>query len=206
MGEIEGKVGEVKLEDVKPQTARLLGSLAAYWDTLGWIEFKKGNLAEAEKYLRAACDLTDAGTIQMHMGRVYESQGRKKEAIYAYSRTLLPTTDRSFRFDSETARGVEVSPRPLSPDEREARKHVAVLLGGEDKIAELLKESSYNRNWNRTVTTPYSEKMDRHAQMVVMVSPGPKIDGMRAIKDESEAKALLDRKHSPMPLRARPPV
>src|SRR5260370_13710051 len=143
VGEIEGKVGEVKLEDVKTQTARLLGSMEAYWDTLGWIEFKKGNLAEAEKYLRAACDLTDAGTIQMHMGRVYESQGRKKEAIYAYSRTLLPTTDRSFRFDSETARGVEVSPRPLSPDERQAPKHVAVLLGGADKIEELLQRSSY---------------------------------------------------------------
>jgi tetratricopeptide (TPR) repeat protein/transglutaminase-like putative cysteine protease len=204
VAEIEEKTSAVKLEEVNAGTSRLLGSLAAYWDTLGWIEFKKGNMAEAEKYLRAACDLTDAGTIQMHMGRVYESQGRKEEAIYAYSRTLLPTTDRAFRFDPARGKGVEIPPRPLVPDEREARNHVAALLGGEDKIAELLKESSYNRNWNRTVTTPYTEKTHRRAQMVVMVSPGPKIEGMRTIGDEGEAKALLERFRGKTPPQAFP--
>ena len=66
------------------------------------------------------------------------------------------------------------------------------------------KKSSYNRNWKRTITTAYSEKADRRAQMVVMVSPGPKIDGMRAFKDESEAKALLERFAGKTPLQAFP--
>jgi tetratricopeptide (TPR) repeat protein len=192
VAEIEKKVAEIKLENVNQGTIQLMGSLAAYWDTLGWIEFKKGNMAEAEKYLRAACDLTDAGTIQMHMGRLYESQGRKAEAIYAYSRTLLPTTDRYFRFDSASGKTLEQGPRPLNPDEREARKHVAALLGGEDKIPELLKESSYNRNWNRTVTTPHNEGTDYWVGLVVMVAPGPKIAAARKLQGAEDEKALLE--------------
>lgn len=197
--EIENQVGNVKLQDVNRATVRLLGTLAAYWDTLGWIEFKKGNLAAAEKYLRAACDLTDAGTIQMHMGRVYEAQGRKEEAIYAYSRTLLPTTTRVFRFDPASKKSVELPPRPLVPDEREARKHLAMLLGGEDKIRDLLKEASYNRNWKRTVTTPHKDGTDYWVHLVTMVGPGPKIEDVRKLQGTEDEKALLERFHGATP-------
>lgn len=199
VAEIEKRVGEVKLEDVDLGTVRLLGSLAAYWDTLGWIEFKKGDLAGAEKYLRAACDLTDAGTIQMHMGRVYEAQGRKEDAIYAYSRTLLPTTDRYFRSDSASGKSVELPPRPLFPDEREAKKHLARLLGGENKVVDLLKEASYNRNWKRTVTIPHVDGTDYWVHLVTMVGPGPKIEGVRKLQGTENEKELLDQFHGTTP-------
>jgi len=197
--EIEKKVADLWLEDTKSESAGLLGSLAAYWDTLGWIEFEKGNIESAEKYLRAACDLTDAGTIQMHMGRVYEAQGRKDDAIYAYSRTLLPTTDRYFRFDPASGKTIERPPRPLVPDEREARKHLAGLLGGEDKIADLLKEASYNRNWRRTVTTPHTEGTDFWVHLLVIVGPGPQLEGIRKLQGTADEKALLARFQGAVP-------
>ncbi|HYL86511.1 MAG TPA: DUF3857 domain-containing protein [Candidatus Angelobacter sp.] len=196
--EIEKKAGEVKLEETNLATAGLLGTLAAYWDTLGWIEFKKGNLATAEKYLRAACDLTDAGTIQMHMGRVYEAEQRKEEAIYAYSRTLLPTTDRFFALDAASGQTRELR-RPLIPDEREATSHLAALLGGESKVAELLKEASYNRNWKRTVTTPNRDGRDYWVHLITMVGPGPKIEDMRKLQGTEDEKTLLERFHGDTP-------
>ena len=191
--EVEKKVNDLKLDDVNAGTARLLGSLAAYWDTLGWIEFKKGDIASAEKYLGAACDLTDAGTIQMHMGRVYEAKGQKDDAIYAYSRSLLPTTDRYFKLDPSTGKLMERPPRPLNPDEREAKKHLAALLGGEGKVADLLKEASYNRNWRRTVTTPHKDGTDYWVHLLAMVLPGPKLGPVQKLQGTEDEKALLAR-------------
>jgi tetratricopeptide (TPR) repeat protein len=192
--ETEQIVAELKLEDVNLDTRRILGNLAARWDTLGWIEFKKGDLNTAEKYLRAACDLTDSRTIQLHMGRVYESQSRKEEAIRAFSRVLLPSTEAALTF----AGGVDInvaptSLRPINSNEREARTHLAALLGGDEKIAELMKSESQRWNAERTVTVPYDGTSERHAQIVLMITRGPKVEDTRALQDVDQAKTLLER-------------
>jgi tetratricopeptide (TPR) repeat protein len=59
-------------------------SLAATWDTLGWIEFKENKLAEAESYVRSAWLLLPEAEAGEHMGEIYEAEGKKQDAIAAY--------------------------------------------------------------------------------------------------------------------------
>jgi tetratricopeptide (TPR) repeat protein len=54
--------------------------LAAEWDTVGWIKFRKGDAAGAEKYIRAAWMLWQHALIGEHLAEVYEKLGRKREA------------------------------------------------------------------------------------------------------------------------------
>jgi len=62
-----------------------VASLAAYWDTLGWVYFHKGDLDAAEKYIRAAWVVQQHGEVAYHMGMVAEKRGRKDEAIRLYA-------------------------------------------------------------------------------------------------------------------------
>jgi tetratricopeptide (TPR) repeat protein len=56
--------------------------LAAYWDTLGWVYFKEGNLVEAGRYLEAAWNLAQNADQGEHLGRLYERQGKTAAAAH----------------------------------------------------------------------------------------------------------------------------
>jgi tetratricopeptide (TPR) repeat protein/transglutaminase-like putative cysteine protease len=62
--------------------------LAAYWDTLGWVHFRLGNLDKAEKYLKAAWTVTQDAVIGDHLGQVYENLGKRRQAARAYRLAL----------------------------------------------------------------------------------------------------------------------
>lgn len=78
--------GNLKLEDLIE-----VESLAAYWDTLGWIYFQQGEIEKAEKYIRASWMLQQDGDVGYNMGQIAEELGKKEEAIryYAQSTALL---------------------------------------------------------------------------------------------------------------------
>ncbi len=71
-----------------------VASLAAYWDTLGWVYFQKGDLDAAEKYIKAAWSIQHDGDQGYHMGMIAEKRGKKDEAIrlYAQSTAALRVT------------------------------------------------------------------------------------------------------------------
>jgi tetratricopeptide (TPR) repeat protein len=62
-----------------------VASLAAYWDTLGWVYFQKGDLDTAEKYIRAAWTLQQHGDVGYHVGVISEKRGKKEDAIRYYA-------------------------------------------------------------------------------------------------------------------------
>lgn len=62
-----------------------VASLAAYWDTLGWVYFQKGNLDAAEKYIQAAWAIYHHGDVGYHMGMIAEKRGRKGQAVRLYA-------------------------------------------------------------------------------------------------------------------------
>jgi tetratricopeptide (TPR) repeat protein len=62
-----------------------VSALAAYWDTLGWVYFQKGDLDAAEKYIQAAWILQQHGDVGHHMGMIAEKRGKKEEAIRLYA-------------------------------------------------------------------------------------------------------------------------
>jgi tetratricopeptide (TPR) repeat protein len=61
----------------------------AYLDSLGWAHFKRGDLAEAEKYLNAAAERMPLNSeVLDHLGDVFLRRGRVDEAIAAWSKAL----------------------------------------------------------------------------------------------------------------------
>jgi tetratricopeptide (TPR) repeat protein len=74
------EAGNLTIDDL-----RYVASLAAYWDTLGWVYFQKGDLDAAEKYLKAAWVLQQHSEVAHHVGMVAEKRGNKTEAIRLYA-------------------------------------------------------------------------------------------------------------------------
>lgn len=61
----------------------------AFLDSLGWAFFRKGDLAQAEKYLSAAATrLPENSEVQDHLGDVLARRGRWPEAVEAWLRAL----------------------------------------------------------------------------------------------------------------------
>jgi tetratricopeptide (TPR) repeat protein len=74
------EAGNLTIEDLHN-----VSSLAAYWDTLGWVYFQKGDLDSAEKYIKASWAIQQHSEVGHHIGSVAEKRGRKDEAIRLYA-------------------------------------------------------------------------------------------------------------------------
>jgi hypothetical protein len=77
-------LGRTSLTDVTLGDAGIVFSLCAAWDTLGWVYFKKGDLGEADVFLRQAWDVAQQSEIGEHLGQVYEARGERGDAIKLY--------------------------------------------------------------------------------------------------------------------------
>jgi len=103
-------------------------SLGAYWDTLGWVYFQKGDLDTAEKYIRAAWLLSQHGEEGDHLAQIYEARGKKDEAIHTYALALAaPHND---------------------PD---SRGRLAALAGGDKKVDALVNAARPDLTAMRTI-------------------------------------------------------
>src|SRR3984957_3858532 len=78
----------LSLDRLTPQELPLVPSLIAYWDTLGWVYFSRGNLDKAEKYVAAAWGLGGHGEVGDHLGQIYEKQGNKDRAWQPYALSM----------------------------------------------------------------------------------------------------------------------
>jgi predicted Zn-dependent protease len=58
--------------------------LAANWDTLGWIAYKRNQLPEAESYAESAWELMPNIEVGLHLGQIYEAEGKKPDALTTY--------------------------------------------------------------------------------------------------------------------------
>lgn len=66
----------------------------SYLDSLGWAYFKLGKLPEAEKYLKEALRHdSSSGTINEHLGDVYQKQGKTDLAKAAWARAVTLFSD-----------------------------------------------------------------------------------------------------------------
>jgi tetratricopeptide (TPR) repeat protein len=63
----------------------VVNSLAAYWDTLGWVYFAKGDMANAQRLVSAAWKLSAHAEVGDHLGQIFEKLGDREKAAAAYA-------------------------------------------------------------------------------------------------------------------------
>jgi tetratricopeptide (TPR) repeat protein/transglutaminase-like putative cysteine protease len=66
----------------------VVNSLAAYWDTLGWVYFAKGDFANAQRLVAPAWKLSEQAEVGDHLGQILEKVGQREKAAAVYAAAL----------------------------------------------------------------------------------------------------------------------
>ncbi|HKV29231.1 MAG TPA: tetratricopeptide repeat protein, partial [Candidatus Acidoferrales bacterium] len=170
---VEAQLDAASLDTVGPVQAGLVSSLSAYWDTMGWVKFKQGDVKAAEAYIHSAWMLVDAADMGDHLGQIYEKEGRRADAIHAYALAL------------------DCHAPPL-----ETRGRLAALIG-DSKIEAEKNSVRPDLSARRSLKLPNPQKIDATAEYWILLSPGAQPDTSSvesakfiAIDDNYEKPAL----------------
>lgn len=77
---VEDDAAKVALDKLDSEDLRRMVELASFWDTLGWVYFREGDLTKAQRYLEAAWDLEQLRVNGEHLADVYKQQNKKAAA------------------------------------------------------------------------------------------------------------------------------
>jgi tetratricopeptide (TPR) repeat protein len=86
---VANSLRNVEASNLTIDDLRNVSSLAAHWDTLGWVYYQKGNLDAAEKYVKASWLLQQHSEVGYHAGAIAEKRGNKAEAIRLYAQAAV---------------------------------------------------------------------------------------------------------------------
>ena len=149
---VAAELRNAEAERLRLDDLQNVSSLIAYWDTLGWVHFQKGEVDLAERYISAAWQIGRHSEVGYHMGQILEKKGKPEEAIHTYALATL-------------AEG-------LVPEARES----LARLAGKAKVEELLRKVEAEFRESRTIKLGPVLKgvKDRaEAQFFVVLVPGP---------------------------------
>lgn len=167
VGATGASIGKIDLQHVTAGQLREIASLAACWDTLGWVHFQKGDLEIAERYIRAAWLLDQNGEMGDHLAQIYEKRGDKERAVEAYALALAA---------------------PHSNAETRAR--LTLLLGGNSQIDDLVAKAGPRLAALRTIPAGKLLSEDAKAEFFIALSPGEKTARVDAVRFISGSDAL----------------
>ena len=162
---IETQLRDVNLDNLRLQDIGIANLLYNVWDTKGWVEFQRGNLDVAERYIRAAWDATGSANICEHLGEIYEQRGNKDQAIHYYVLSLVGQ----------------------SPSD-DARKRLAVL-GASGDLESRIEKGRAEMQAIRTHKLDASGK--GMGDFFALVSPA-KNDQIKFVSGDAEIRALAD--------------
>lgn len=143
------KLDKVDLAHVSATDFTETGNIGAYWDTLGWVYFKKGDLVRAKRYLRAAWLLTQNGEVGDHLAQLYEKSGEKERAIQQCALALA-------------------GEQPIE----DTRARLMLLLGGNAQIDEMVSRARSETQKTRTFTLKAAAKENASADFLIAIAPG----------------------------------
>lgn len=150
-------LGKVQPDAIRSADLSTMMLLSMTWDTKGWIEFKAGNLANAEKYVRSAWMLNQSPEVADHLGQIYEKLGRKQDALKFYSLAARP----SYRMLHDNA-----------PDP--ARDKLVRILGRQ-RAEQLIEQNVNQPSQMRTVHLGPIAPSGTKAELYLVFAPGPKL-------------------------------
>jgi len=175
--EQEKRSREAKLSNLLPDDPKCTQELGYYWDTLGWVHFRLGHLAQAESYLNAAWVLTQMSVPADHLGQVYEQQKQTAKAIQMYGLALAAPTPET---------------QMIGDDLAETRKRLARLSPAakpSTAVDFLRNPNSMNLHQMRLVKLPRFIPGRASADFFLLFGPGPKLEDARFINGSPSLKA-----------------
>ena len=150
----------------------LVVSIAAYWDTLGWVYFQRGDLDKAEGFVRSAWVLGQHGEVGDHLAQIYEKRGDKQKAMHQYALALV-----AYKPDPDT------------------RKRLVTLAGSEKAADALLEPARKELAAMSQVPMGPLLKDSREplkADFYVVLSPGSKVDDVQFITGSDKLKEFSE--------------
>jgi len=154
----------VSLDHLRLEDLALVSALAAYWDTLGWVYFQKGDLKQAEEFINAAWVLDQHAEIGDHLAQIYERRGEKARAERAYAMALA-------------------AERPLP----ETRQRLAALVG-DKQVDAMVDKYRGELARERTLKLGPLVKDGGEAEFFVALAAGPKVEAARFIRGSEKLK------------------
>jgi tetratricopeptide (TPR) repeat protein len=88
---VAANLRNIDLSRVSLDELNQVASIGTFWDTLGGVYFQKGDLASAERYIRASWTLNQHGEVGDHLAQILEKRGQKDNAIQMYALALAAT-------------------------------------------------------------------------------------------------------------------
>jgi tetratricopeptide (TPR) repeat protein/transglutaminase-like putative cysteine protease len=163
----------IELSRLSVDDLNQVSSIGVYWDTLGWINFRKGDLDQAARYIRAAWLLNQHGEVGDHLAQIYEKRGDKQQAARMYAQAIA-------------------APHSVP----ETRVRLIVLLGGNAGIDELVARNKLELTKIRVFPVGDLLKEDARADFFVLLSPGaknPKIEAVKFISGSQDLRPFAEK-------------
>lgn len=133
-------------------------SLAAYWDTLGWVQFARGDFARAEPLVEASWRLAQHPEVGDHLAQIQEKLGRRNDAMKTYAMALAAKRASD-----------------------EIRDRLARIAGGDAKVEELVEMHRAELTNARTFRIPGVSAPGKHADFVVLFSAAAGAEAVRFV-------------------------
>ncbi len=153
---VEEEAAKLALATPKDAELRLVDTLGAAWDTLGWVYYQTGDLAKAERYVGASWNLSQRGAPGDHLGQIYSKQGKEQLAIHTWRLALA--ADNSMDDAREHLRQAGVDSGPERPRLVRGAK---AFVSADEELGKL-----------RTTDIPALRKQEGSAEFFILFSPG----------------------------------
>jgi Flp pilus assembly protein TadD/transglutaminase-like putative cysteine protease len=168
----DANLRNIQLAHLSLEDLNQVASIGVYWDTLGWVNFKKGNLDKAERFIRAAWLLNQQGEVGDHLAQIYEKRGQKQQAIRQYAEALATP-----HADPET------------------RARLTLLLGANTQIDALVAQAGARLLKMRTFTAGKVLAEKAEADFFILLAPGktaPKLEATKFISGSPDLRPFAD--------------
>jgi tetratricopeptide (TPR) repeat protein len=172
--------------------------LAAQWDTLGWVHFQRGNLDQAEQFIRAAWVLGQHGEVGDHLAQIYEKKGEKEKAIQMYTQALagykpLPETRArlaALLAPTQEAAVPDKSVKKAANKNADSTELKAKML--DLKINALVDKARGELEAQRTIGVGPLLKETAQADFYLVLGPGAKVEDARFISGSDKLKPFAE--------------
>ena len=163
----------IELSNLSLDNLNAVASIGAYWDTLGWVYYKKGDAAKAADFITASWLLNQHGEVGDHLAQIYEKRGEKQRAIQMFALAIAA---------------------PHSDPETRAR--LVILLGGNAGIDDLVKKAQPELASLRKLPAGKLLREDAQADFYVRFSPGvkgAKVDGVKFVSGSEKLRPFAEK-------------